>query len=147
MGRLAQFFKETHTTLGVFYPLHCLIAAFPNLDAAKNVVRKLREAGFAEDEVIAVEGSELLELEKEDTGLVTLVMRRQSRDLGAEQISTDHNLDFARRGAAFVLAHCPSEGTKDKAWDVIREAEPLNAHYYTRMSIYHLACDQPTQHG
>jgi hypothetical protein len=139
MSRLADFFKETHTALGVFYPLHCLVAVFPDLDAAQQVARKLRQAGFAEDEVIAVEGSEFIEFEKEETGPGNLLMQEISRDLGAEQVSTDHNLEFARRGAAFVLAHCPAEKTKKEVWSVMQPSAPLAAHYYSRASVDHLA--------
>ena len=139
MSRLSDFFKETHTALGVFYPLHCLVAVFPDLAAAQLVARKLRDAGFAEDEVIAVEGSEFIELEKEETGLGNILMQEISRDLGAEQISTDNNLELARRGAAFVVVHCPTDKTKKEAWDVIQPSAPLAAHYYSRALVDHLA--------
>jgi hypothetical protein len=139
MSRLSAFFKETHTALGVFYPLHCLIAVFPNLDAAQQVGRNLRNAGFAEDEVIAVEGSEFIELEKEETNLGNFLMQALSRFLAAEQISTDHNIEFADRAAAFVVVHCPTEKAKKEAWDVIQASAPLAAHYYSKGSVDHLA--------
>jgi hypothetical protein len=139
MSRLSAFFKETHTALGIFYPLHCLIAVFPNLDSAQQAIRKLRKAGFAEDEVIAVEGSELIGLEKEETHLGNFLMQKLSRFLATEQISTDHNLEFAYHGAAFVVVHCPTEKTKKEAWDVIQPSAPLAAHYYSKDSVDHLA--------
>jgi hypothetical protein len=139
MSRLSEFFKETHTALDIFYPLHCLVAAFPNFDAAQQVAGKLRQAGFAEDEVIAVEGREFIELENKETGLGSLLMREFSRGLGAEQVSTDHNLDFASTGAGFVFVHCPAEKTKQEAWGVMQPSAPLAAHYYSRGSVDHLA--------
>lgn len=139
MSRLSDFFKETHTALGIFYPLHCMVAVFPSLAMAKQVREKLRNARFAEDEVIAVEGTDFIELEKEETGLGNILMQELSRFLGAEQISTDHNLEFAEQGAAFVVVHCPAEKLKDKAWEVIQSASPLAAHYYSRGSVDHLA--------
>ena len=139
MSRLSEFFKETHTALGVFYPLHCLVAAFPDLPAAQLVVRKLGDAGFAGDDVIAIEGTDFIEHEKEETGLGNILMQEISRDFGGEQISTDNNLELARRGAAFVVVHCPTDKTKKKAWDVIQPSAPLAAHYYSRVSVDHLA--------
>lgn len=139
MSRLSEFFKETHTALGIFYPLHCLVAAFRNFDAAQQVAVKVRQAGLAEDEVIAVEGSEFIELEKEETGLGNALMQQFSRELGAEQVSTDHNLDFAGLGAGFVFVHCPAEKTKQEAWSVMQPLAPLAAHYYSRGSVDHLA--------
>lgn len=139
MSRLADFFKETHTALGIFYPLHCLIAVFPNLEAAQEVKRKLRYAGFTEDKLIAVEGHEFVELEKEETNLGSFLMQALSRFLGTEQISTDHNLEFAQRGGAFVVVYCPTEKTKKDAWEVMKPLAPLAAHYYGRDAVDHLA--------
>lgn len=139
MSQLADFFKETHTALGVFYPLHCLIAVFPNLDSARKVARSVEDNGFGKDEVISVEGAELVQLEKEENGLGSYLMQELSRFIGGEQISTDHNLEFAERGAAFVVVHCPSDKKKQEAWSVIQPFKPLTAHYYSRGSVDHLA--------
>ena len=144
MSRLADFFKETHTAFGIFYPLHCLIAVFPSLDAAQQVSKKLRYAGFAEEDVVAAEGSDFVELEKEETVLGNFVMQELSRFIGGEQISTDHNLEFAHRGAAFVVVHCPTEKTKKEAWDGMKPSAPVAAHYYSRGSVDHLAGDFST---
>jgi hypothetical protein len=139
MSRLAQFFKETHQVMGVFYPLHYLVAVFRNVEEAQQVAKKLRHAGFAEDDVIAVEGREFIELEKDETGPVAYLMQKLSRFLATEQISTDHNLEFAGQGAAFVIVHCPGEKLKNEAWNVMKPSEPLAAHYYSRGSVDHLA--------
>jgi len=139
MSRLSEFFKETHTALGIFYPLHCMVAVFPTLVVAKQVREKLRNARFGEDDVIAADGAEFIELEKEETGLGSILMQELSRFLGAEQISTDHNLEFAEQGAALVVVHCPTEKLKDQAWEVVQSASPLAAHYYSRGSVDHLA--------
>ncbi len=139
MSRLADFFKETHTALGIFYPLHCLIAAFPSPAAAEKVSRELHNAGFADDEVIAVKGADFIELERQETQLGNFLMQQLSRFLGTEQISTDHNLDLAGGGAAFVVAYCPAEKSKAKAWDLVASSAPLAAHYYGKGSVDHLA--------
>lgn len=139
MSRLSDFFKETHTALGVFYPLHCLVAVFPSLDATRKVARNLEESGFSKDELITVEGRELVQLEKEETGLGNYLMQELSRFIGGEQISTDHNLEFAERGAGFVVVHCPSDKKKEEAGGVIQPLKPLTAHYYSRGSVDHLA--------
>jgi hypothetical protein len=139
MSTLSSFFKERHTALGVFYPLHCLIAVFPDLDKARQAAANLLHAGFAGDDVIAVEGAEFIQLEKEETKLGSYLMQQLSRFLGAEQISTDHNLAFAQFGAAFVIVHCPTDAQKKRAWDVIQPSDPLTAHYYSRGSVDHLA--------
>ncbi len=139
MSKLAEFFKETHTSMGIFYPLHCIIAVFSSPEAAQEVLQRLRHAGFAEDEAIAVEGRQFIDLEKEETNLGSFLMQALSRFLATEQISTDHNLEFAHRGAGFVVAHCPNEKMKKKAWDLMKQLAPLAAHYYDKASVDHLA--------
>ena len=141
---MPTFSKKPTRLLDFFYPLHCLIAVFPSLDIAQQVSKKLRYAGFAEEDVVAAEGSDFVELEKEETGLGNFVMQELSRFIGAEQISTDHNLEFAHRGAAFVVVHCPTEKTKKEAWDVMKPSAPLAAHYYSKGSVDHLAGDFST---
>ena len=53
MAALAEFFKGSETTLGTFYPNHCLLAVFPNGETAQRAVSKLNFAGFTLDEAIA----------------------------------------------------------------------------------------------
>jgi hypothetical protein len=139
MSRFADFFKETHTALGIFYPLHCLVAVFQDSNAAQDAQRKLRYTGVAEDKLIVVGAEEFIEFEKEDTSLGGVLMQTVSRFLSTEQISTDHNIEFARRGAAFVVVYCPSDETKREAWNVMIPLKPLAAHYYGRDGVDHLA--------
>jgi hypothetical protein len=140
MSVLSGFFKESHRSMGVFYPLHCLVAAFVDLKAAERVNNDLRSAGFAEDEVIAVDGKEFVQLEEEEAGIVSVLMQHISRGLGTEQVSTDHNTDFAMEGAGLLIVQCASDAQKQRAWDIIQPRSPLAAHYYARFSVEHLEC-------
>ncbi len=97
-------------------------------------------AGFEDDEGIAVEGKSFLALEEQERGLASFFMQEVSRFLGCEQISTDHSLDFARKGAAFVMAYCPSEKTKKKAWAVMEPEVPLSVHFYDQLGVEHISC-------
>ena len=114
MSLFTNFFKESDTQLGVFYPNHYLIAVFRNLETAQQAVKKLRLAGFAEDEVIAAAGQDFIALAKEETGLGSFLMQALSRFFATEQMSHDSDLDLAQHGAAFVAVHCPHEKTKRK---------------------------------
>jgi hypothetical protein len=144
MSTLKSFFKESDTQLGVFYPKHYVIAVFRQLGTAQQVVRKLRLAGFAEDEAIAVAGEDVLELTKEETGPGNVVMEALSRFFATEQVCHDHDLDLAAQGAAFVAVHCPIPKTKDDAWSVLKPEAPLAARYYANDGIEHLAGDFDT---
>ncbi len=132
----AKFFKESHKTLGVFYPRHYLIAAFRTLPEAQNVQRNLLSSGFPQDEVLLVSGPEFIAFEEQETNPV---MREISRFFRTEQLSTDHNLHFAHEHAYFVFVHCPGERMKKKAWDIVQEGAPLAAHYYDRVAVDQLA--------
>lgn len=139
MSKLSHVFKERHTMMGVFYPIHYLVAVFPDAAVAAKVRGNLLAAGFSPDEAIVCEGQDFVDLEKEETGLAQYMMQELSRFLATEQISTDHNRDFAEEGAGFVLVHCPSEFLKNKAWRIMEADNPLTAHYYDRLGVDHLA--------
>ena len=144
MSTLKEFFKESDTQLGVFYPKHYLIAVFPNFKTAQQAVAKLRLAGFAEDEAIAVAGADVLELTKEETGPGSFLMQAVSRFFATEQVSHDSDVELAERGAAFVAVHCPLVKTKDEAWKLMEAEGPLAARYYANDGIEHLAGDFDT---
>ncbi len=144
MSTLKEFFKESDTQLGVFYPKHYLIAVFRDLKTAQQAVAKLRLAGFAEDEAIAVAGADVLELTQEETGPGSFLMQAVSRFFATEQISHDSDVHLAEQGAAFVAAHCPAEQSKDEAWKVLGAEGPLAARYYASDGIEHLAGDFTT---
>lgn len=139
MSKLAAYFKEPHRSFGVFYPLHCIVAAFADATTAEQAQRDLDAAGFDPTDVIAVEGRDFIALQNEETGVISDLMRRLSRFGATEQISTDHNVELARQGAAFVLVHCASETMKDKAWAAMEGLNPVAAHYYNPFYVDHLA--------
>ena len=109
------------------YPNHYLIAVLWDLETAQRAAKKLRLTGFAEDDVIAVEGQDFIELSEEETGLGSFLMQALSRFLATEQKSHNSDLYLARHGAAFVAVHCPSEKTRQDAWGVLQSETPVAA--------------------
>jgi hypothetical protein len=130
------FFKESRTSLGVFYPMHYLVAVYPDLMTAQKVRQQLLNASFREDEVMALSGHDFIELEAEASGVI---MRQLSRFFKTEQLSTDHNLELAEHRAGFLFAYSPSEQKKHKAWEIARVVRPLAAHHYDAVGIDELA--------
>jgi len=53
MSRLSTFFGDKDVEVGVFYPNHCLLAAFENLADADSAKEKLAYAGFVGESVIS----------------------------------------------------------------------------------------------
>jgi hypothetical protein len=133
MTTLTNFFKESESTLGVFYPKHYIIATFPTFAATEEAAQALRRTGFPEDEVIAIPGSEILKYFIEfrsDSGLWAGVMTMLSRAFGTEQAFADADADFAREGAGFLAIHCPDEVQAKKIQSLVEPFGPKAMHWY-----------------
>lgn len=144
MTRITEFFHGSGTTLGVFYPSHCITAVFPNYESTESVAKKLRYAGFSEEDVLAATGAELIQFEAQDATLGHLLMRAFSRVIRTEQADIDHDVEYARHGAGFLIARCPTETSKREAWSIIRSGDPVDARYYSTGAVEHLAGDPDT---
>ena len=139
MSQLASFFKGADTRLGVFYPEHYIVATFLSLDRANAAARSLRQAGLTADEVIAVSGSDFLNLMREETTPLGVVMTAISRFLDTEAHYSDRDARDARRGAAILAVYCPGERRKRSVWGMIEVLHPIRARYYAASGVEHLA--------
>lgn len=144
MNKLMNYFGASAETLGTFYPTYCLVAIFRNPATAESALHKLRTAGFAPSDVIAADGRAVLDFDQDETNLARLVMQAISRFFSTEQVFEDHDLEDARHGAGFLAVRCPTAGLKSAAWAVIEPEGPLDARYYSRLGIEHLAGDVKT---
>jgi hypothetical protein len=142
MSRLSMFFKDADTQLGVFYPKHYLLAIFPSLAEAERVEEKFKRAGCMEEDVISVSGEELVHFSADHLlrhGVWGALMTQLSRMLGTEAMYRDNDLVAAKKGAAFVAVHCPTEKFKTDSWKLLEPMHPLVARYYHFAGIEHLA--------
>ena len=144
MNKLVDFFGTSVERLGAFYPTHCLMAIFPNPAGAEFTLHKLLSAGFAPADVIAADGDAVLEFDKDEKDLGRFIMQAISRFFATEQVFADHDLEDARHGAGFLAVRCPTDDLKNAAWSVIELEAPLDARYYSRLGIEHLAGDFKT---
>jgi hypothetical protein len=144
MNKLVDYFDTSVERLGAFYPTHCLVAVFRNPAGAEFSLHKLLKAGFAPVDVIAANGKDVLEFDKDETDLARYIMRAISRFFATEQVFADHDLEDARHGAGFLAVRCPTDDLKNTAWSVIEPEGPLDARYYSRLGIEHLAGDFDT---
>ncbi len=144
MNRLAEYFGTSVERLGAFYPTHCLVAVFRNPAHAEIALHKLLSADFAPADAIATDGKAVLEFDKEEKDLARFVLQAISRFFATEQVFADSDLESARRGAGFLVVRCPTDERKNAAWSLIEPAGPLDARYYARLGIEHLAGDFKT---
>jgi hypothetical protein len=141
MNRLSTFFKDGDTEFGVFYPKHYLLAVFPNLAEADLAKEELNHAGRVDDDVISVSGEEVVHFAEDHMlkdGLAGVLMTKLSRMFGTEALYAEKDLAAAKKGAAFVAVHCPTEAVKIEAWKFLGPRRPLVARYYSFGGIEHL---------
>jgi len=141
-NRLSTFFKESDTEFGVFYPKHYILATYRNDPDAEHARDLLRDAGFEADEVIAVNGDEVVQFAQDlvlRQGLWGVVMEKLSAMFNTEATYAEADLNAAKAGAGFVAVHCPTEPSKEQAWAVLRPTAPAAARYYMAGGIEHLA--------
>jgi hypothetical protein len=142
MDRLLTFFKHSDTEFGIFYPKHYLVASYPNLQDAEHATLQLRDAGWADDDLIAVSGEDVVRYQEDQLvmhGLWGLLMSQLSRFIGTEEAFADADLAAAKRGVAFIAAHCHTEVIKDQAWEILGPTHPIIARYYDAGGIEHMS--------
>jgi hypothetical protein len=142
MSRISTFFHGADVEFGVFYPKHCLLAVFENLAEADLAKEELTKADCVSKDVLSVSGEEVVHFAEDhllNDGLWGVMMTELSRMFGTEAVYADHDLAAAKRGAAFVAVHCPTEKVKIEAWRLLEPRHPLAARYYSFGGIEHLA--------
>jgi hypothetical protein len=142
MSRLSTFFEGADVEFGVFYPKHCLLAVFENLAEADRAKEGLTRAGFAREDVLSVSGEDVVRFAEDHLlkdGLWGVMMTELSRMFGTEALYADKDLAAAKKGAAFLAVHCPTDEIKIKAWKALESRDPIVARYYSFGGIEHLA--------
>jgi hypothetical protein len=142
MSRLSTFFQGADVEFGVFYPKHCLLAVFENHAEADRAKEGLTRAGWPRDEVISVSGEEVVRFAEDHLlkdGLWGVMMTELSRMFGTEAVYADKDLAAAKKGAAFLAVHCPTDEAKTDAWKSLESRHPIVARYYSFGGIEHLA--------
>lgn len=133
MAILTKFFKGSDSTLGVFYPVHYIIAVFPTFALADAASHALRGVGLSEDEVLAIPGSEVLKYFEEfraHSGYWAGVMSMLSRAFGTEQVFADDDVESARAGEGFLAIYSPGEAQAARIRKLVTPFEPKAMHWY-----------------
>jgi hypothetical protein len=133
MTTLTNFFKESDSTLGVFYPKHYIIATFPTWAVTLEAAQALRTAGFSDDEVLAVPASEVLKYFEEfraNSGLWAGVMSTLSRAFGTEQVFADGDIHSAHQGRGFLASYSPDEKCTSRVQELLTPLAPKAMHWY-----------------
>ena len=138
MTTLTNFFKDSDASLGVFYPKHYIIAAFPAFSTAQEAAQALRRAGFSDDEVLAIPSREILQYFQEfraNSGLWASVMTVLSRAFGTEQIFADDDVERAEAGLGFLAVYSPDDAITARVRALLLPFQPRAMHAYQTSGI------------
>jgi hypothetical protein len=135
-----NFFKESDTSMGVFYPLHYVLAAFDSEARADEVQRHFLDAGFAAEDVTAVSGSFLVK-QLEATGGSSLLERIGQdlvRGVGTEFGYLDDDRRTADRGGAFLFVYAPDDDTTARITTLLKRNHPIYARRYNKLGVHRI---------
>jgi hypothetical protein len=133
MTKLAHFFKDPASRMGVFYPQHYIIATFRTFAINEEAVHALRREGFGEDDMLALSGAKVIDYFEEfraTSGLWASIMEMLSRAFGTEQVFADDDVENARAGAGFLAIHCPKDADKSRIQALLTPLQPIAMHWY-----------------
>ncbi len=135
-----DFFKTSDTSMGVFYPLHYTLAAFDSEARAQEIAARFVEAGFASDDVAAIDGPFLVNrLESTDgSNILERVQQGIVSFVGTEFGYIEDDRKTAERGAGFLLVYTPDDETTDRAIELLKLAHPIYARRYHQLGIHRI---------
>ena len=138
VSKLWSFFSAFDTSFGIFYPKRHIVAIFPTFEAAKTAETALRNAGFAEDEILAAPGSEMLKFFEElrlQAGLWGELMAGISRTFGTEEVFVENDIRRAREGAGFLAIFSPLEIESGRVCELLKPFGPIAMQRYLASGI------------
>ena len=135
-----DFFKETDSSFGVFYPKNYVVAAFETLERAQEIEARFRADGFDADEVTAAPGGFVVnEVESQkDANWLDRARAGIAAAIGTETGYIDDDLKLARRGGAFLFVHVPDDPTMVRVRALLARAHPIYARRYLTGAIERL---------
>ncbi|MGY6519093.1 MAG: hypothetical protein ACXIUZ_10295 [Lysobacteraceae bacterium] len=135
-----DFFKDGDTAYGVFYPEHYTVAAFPDVEAARAAGEAAIAAGYAAEDVRAVDGAFMAgKLESQsEASLLDRVKAKIAQAVGTEVAFIELDRQHARRGAGFLFVYTPEEADGDRVEALLRSRDALYARRYLPLAIERL---------
>jgi len=132
-----DFFKKSETSMGVFYPLHYIVAGYDNLDAAQAAEDAFRESGVDAEDVRAAPGEFVAEqLEsRSDRNAMDKLNNELVKIFGTEKGYTTEDKQHASDGGAFLFVYAPNDEDAANAKTVFAKNPPVFARRYLRIAI------------
>lgn len=132
-----DFLKESDTSLGLFYPLHYIVAGYPDMPAARAAEAAFHANGTSHEDVRAVTGefvAEQLEAMDEESWLeqakASLV-----EFMGTEAGYLREDKRHARARGGFLFVYAPDDTSLARANGIFGQHRPTYARRYLRPAI------------
>jgi hypothetical protein len=132
-----DFFKKSETSMGVFYPLHYIIAGYDSMDQAEAAEAAFRESGVAAEDVRAAPGEFVAaQLEsRSDRNAMDKLNNELVKIFGTEKGYTTEDKQHADDGGAFLFVYAPNDEDAANAKKMFAKTPPVFARRYLRIAI------------
>jgi hypothetical protein len=139
MSNLAQFFRDSPTSMGVFYPKDYAIITFRSYSVAQQATQTLLYAGLTPASVRFIPPNEFLAfLDEIESSLAGAVMTYLSRLTDTEAANALLDAERAKEGAAFVAVRCATPEEAQHVLGLIRQFQPMAMDHYERGGLQSL---------
>ena len=119
---------------GIFYPKKHVVVVFSSFESAKAACQGLRNAGYADHEVLAVPGDEVIRFFNElrgQSGIWSELFTQLSWFLDTEASLVGRYAGWAKEGSGFLIVYSPTETEASDTADLLHRFEPMSAHWFT----------------
>lgn len=131
--------KTGDSAEGIFYPTDYVIAAFESQQALEGARNALKQAGFAENDLISLDAQHMRSLDREEK-------REESHDpikavksffsnMGDDSNFAQQYQELAARGFSFLLAYAPDDDKTARVTELIKQFNPQRARKYASMTV------------
>ena len=115
-------------SMGAFKPVGHVLVAFRGEQQARDAARKLRDAGFAEEDILDFSGEEHARRMKE-----MIDHASDFAGFGYEIVLMRRYQELCRAGCSWLLVYAPDDGKGERVAEVARRFEALTAVKYHRL--------------
>lgn len=135
-----DFFKESDSSFGLFYPLHYVVAGFDTLERAHDAELAFLAAGFAEEDVAIASGPYMINHVESQAGASWLdhIKATVADFIGTEAGYIEDDLKLARRGGAFMFVYSPDHDTRNEVHAMLKRLHPIFARRYQGAGVERL---------
>ena len=136
--------KDGEQSFGSFFPKNYVLAIYNDGAAAVRAGEALAAAGFLAEDIIVASGPDVAEHDaavQSEKGVFAKLGEKWSRLYTDEAADADAMMEWARKGATFVLAYAPDDAKTELATAAIRPTHPDVFRKYDTLKVTELGVE------